>query len=320
MLMAQVPTVDELINDLMELRRGHGVLADDAPRRASTAVKGVCGIHGGDSEAVVRHKLVDRLTELTLELPEQYRAAVGAALALAPHSQERFLHQRMKWAATQMDRDHQRTANRRLQPGFRLLAEKLLLRWEAGDAPELDWYTVELDAVLRMDLDPPVLCETRTIRAIVDDLDEVTAQLTLPPYPSPEPPATVRARVVFGGEIVEKSVQTRTYAAFLVRFAEPLMSGDRHQYSVEFTGPRRSAFNPMYVMEPLRRCDRFDVRVKFSPDSQPHCIWRIDGLPPRRVDEHLPTPDPVRLDSVGEAFASFSGLVPGLSYGLQWDP
>lgn len=318
--MAQIPTVDELINDLMELRRGHGVLAEDAPRRAGPAVKEVCGVRSGDGEAVVRQKLIDRLAELTLDLPEQYRAAVGAALALAPHSQERFLHQRMKWAATQMDRDHQRTANRRLQPGFRLLAEQLLIRLEAGDASDLDWHTVELDAVLRMDLDPPVLCETRTIRALVDNLDEVTAQLTLPPYPSIEPPKAVRASVVFGGEIVEMTAQTRTYAAFLVRFAEPLMSGDRHQYSVEFTGPSRGGFNPMYVMEPLRRCDRFDVRVKFSLDSEPQSIWRIAGLPPRRVDEHLDTHDPIHLDSVGEAYASFSGLVQGLSYGLQWDP
>lgn len=318
--MAQVPTVDELINDLMELRRGHGVLADDAPRRSSPAIRELCGVRGGDGEAVVRQKLIDRLTELTLQLPDEYRPAVGAALALAPHSQERFLHQRMKWAATQMDRDHERTAHRRLQPGFRLLSEKLLIRWEAGSAPDPDWHTVELDAILRMDLDPPVLCETRTIRALVDDLDEVTAQLTLPPYLSTEPPAQVRAAVAFGGEIVEKIVQTNTYAAFLIRFAAPLMSGDRHQYSVEFTGPRRSAFNPMYVMEPLRRCDRFDVRVKFSPDAEPRAIWRISGLPPRRVDEHLPTDEPVHLDSVGEASASFGGLVQGLSYGLQWDP
>ena len=319
MPMAQIPTVDELIDDLMELRRGHGVLAEDAPRRAGSAVKRVCGVRGSDGEAVVRKKLIDRLTELTLELPEQYRPAVGAALALAPHSQERFLHQRMKWAAIEMDRDHQRTANRRLQPGFRLLAEQLLVRWDAGDTPDLDWHTVELDAVLRMDLDPPVLCETRTIRALVDNLDEVTAQLTLPPYPALDPPKPVRATVVFGGEIVEKSAQTRTYAAFLVRFAEPLMSGEQHQYSVEFTGPRRSAFNPMYVMEPLRRCDRFDVRVKFSPESAPTSIWRVCGLPPRRVDEHMSTDDPINIDSVGEASASFVGLVQGLSYGLQWE-
>lgn len=316
--MAQIPTVDELIEDLMELRRGHGVLADDAPRRAGSAVRLVCGVCDNDGEAVVRQKLIDRLTELTLGLPAQYRPAVGAALALAPHSQERFLHQRMKWAAIEMDRDHQRTANRRLQPGFRLLAEQLLVRWEAGETPDIDWHTVELDAILRMDLDPPVLCETRTIRSLVDNLDEVTIQLTLPPYPGFELPEPVRATVVFGGEIVEQSVQTRTYAAFLVRFAKPLMSGERHQYSVEFTGPRRSAFNPMYVMEPLRRCDRFDVRVKFAPESAPTSIWRVSGLPPRRVDEHTSTDDPIPIDSVGEAAASFSGLVQGLSYGLQW--
>lgn len=320
MPMAQVPTVDELIANLMELRRGHGLLAEDAPRRASRAVRELCGAEIGDSEAVIRQKLLDRLGELTLELPDYVRPVVGAALALPPHTQQRFLHQRMEWATKQIDRDHPRTAQRRLEPGLRLLAEQLLLRCTPETAPGPDWHTVGLDALLRMDLDPPVLTETRTIRALVDDLDEVTAQLTLPPHDHGQPFPQVHARMVFGGEIVERSVQTRTYAAFLIRLPEPLMTEKLHQYSVAFSGPPRAAFNPLYVMEPLRRCDHFNVRVKFSPEFAPATIWRVSGLPPRRVDEHLPTDELIHLDSVCEASATFSGLVQGLSYGLQWEP
>ena len=316
--MAQDQTVDSLIADLLDLRRGHGVLADDAPRRVSPSIRSLCGIGAGDSEAAVRQKLVDQLAELTLELPDYVRPVVGAALALPPHTQARFLHQRMKWAAEQIDRDHPRTATRRLEPGLRLLAELMLVRAPIKVTPGLEWHTVELDAMLRMDLDVPVLSESRTIVALVDSLDEVTAQLTLPPYPGTSEFQNVRATMVFGGEIVEQVASTRTHAAFLVRFPQPMMSEETHKYGVEFAGPPRDAFNPMYVMEPLRRCDRFCVRVRFAGDAAPSAIWRISGLPPRRVDEHTPTDEPVEVDSVGEASAEFTQLAPGLSYGLQW--
>lgn len=319
-LMTQIPTVDELISDLMELRRGHGLFAEDAPRRAGAGVRRQCGIEPDDTEAVVRRKLLLRLGDVAAELPDYVRPVVEAALAIAPETRHRFLHQRMQWAAKEIDRDHPRTAQRRLETGLRLLAEQLLLTPVPTALPDREWHTVRLDAVLRMDLDPPVLTETRTVKALVDNLDELSAQLSVPRSESDRPPARVRATMAFGGEIVEDSVQTRTHATFVIRLPAPLMIGERHQYSVEFTGPPRESFSPLYVMEPLRRCDHFSVRVKFTADTAPQAIWRISGLPPRRVDEFLPSEGIIKLDSVGEAIATFDGLIQGLSYGIQWNP
>ncbi len=319
MPMAQDP-VGDLVEGLLELRRGHGVLAEDAPKRVTDTVGRLCGVEDRDTDAVIRQKVLGRLAELTMALPDWVRPVVGAALALPPHSQERFLHQRMTWAAQQIDRDHPRTAHRRLEPGLRLLAEQLIIRSKSDTNPDMAWHTVELDATLRMDVDPPVLCENRTIRSLVDSLDEIKAQLSLPPNTSGVPYPPIAAAIVIGGEIVEPRMQTRTHAEFLIRLADPLAAGECHEYRIEFTGPPRTAFPPMYVMEPLRPCKRLSVRIKFPQGSAPTAIWRIAALTPRQVDEHYRNDQPIHLNNVGEATTTFTDLLPGLSYGILWDP
>ena len=75
-----------------------------------------------------------------------------------------------------------------------------------------------------------------------------------------------------------------------------------------------------YVFRPERRCDRFDLRVRFDRSRVPAWVRRVeaedvhsyntyDGVP---ADSEL-----VAVDHTGEATASFSGLRQHFGSGLQ---
>lgn len=313
------PTLAELVDNLMELRRGQGLLSDDAPDRAGPAIRALCGVNSDDSIAAIRQKLLGHLGDLSSELPDYVRPVIQAALALTPETRHRFLHERMQWAAGQVNRDHVRTANRRLEPGFRLLAERLMVAPPPTSAPTRDWHTRKLDAVLRMDLNPPTLRETRVIQTFVDEFDELVAEISAPRDPSAET-VELNASIIYGGEIVEEDKSSRNYAAFTIRLPEPLPIGAEHEYQIEFTGPPRSMMRPYYVLTPYRRCDKFSLRVRFPADSLPVKLWKLNGVPSRKVDDFAPTDELLHLDSIHEVSAAFTHLNVGLSYGIQWQP
>jgi hypothetical protein len=59
------------------------------------------------------------------------------------------------------------------------------------------------------------------------------------------------------------------------------------------------------------------VRVRFG-DRVPRRVWRIDGIPPRAIDDFDPRDQLLTPDRLGEVAAAFSGLRQGLSYGIRW--
>lgn len=75
---------------------------------------------------------------------------------------------------------------------------------------------------------------------------------------------------------------------------------------------------PYYVLNPLRRCEHFTVRVRFGRERKPESIWRLNGVPPRVVDDFSPNDDPLFIDRLGEVSLEFHNMQQGLSYGLQW--
>lgn len=130
--MSLPPATSDLVSELLDLRRGRGLFAEDVPQRAGWALRRQCGVLDGDLDSVVRSKLVSRLTETSSRLPFQVRAVVQAALAIPPEVRDENLSLRLKWAAGQIGRS-ERTALRRLKPGLCALAELL----QAVDADQL---------------------------------------------------------------------------------------------------------------------------------------------------------------------------------------
>jgi len=302
-------------DELLEIPRGRGMQAGDVADRIGPGLRRACGVTAADSAVTVRRKVGARLTELCERLPGDLKISVLAALALHPLANHQFMQDRMSWAAHQINRDHPRAAIRRMKVAFRILAEQLD---ELVDDPRLTqgWHVYSLRALLRMDLDPPQLVEERVIVASADDLDEIEIRLSAPGH-GPAADSPIEASVLYGGEITRTDRVTPSHRRFVVRLPKPLRAGEKHEYGVRFTAFPRALMPPFYVLTPLQPCDRFIVRVRFGADV-PRRIWRLDGIPPRAIDDFEPADGLLTADRLGEVALEFSRLHQGLSYGMRW--
>jgi hypothetical protein len=302
-------------DELQEIPRGRGMQAGDVAHRIGPGLRTACGVTAADSSAVVRRKVANRLVALCDRLPADLRISVLAALALHPMANHQFMQERMSWAAHQINRDHPRAAVRRMKVGFRILAEQLD---EFADDPALrqGWHVCSLHALLHMDVDPPELVEERAIVSSADNLAEIELRLSAPAsVPAADSP--IEATVLYGGEITRTERVTSSHRKFAVRLPTPMRAGERHEYGVRFSAYSRALMPPFYVMTPLQPCERFTVRVRFG-DDVPRRIWRLDGIPPRAIDDFEPDDALLSADRLGEVSLEFSGLHQGLSYGMRW--
>lgn len=301
-------------DELLEIPRGRGMLADDVADRIGRGLRAACGVTDADSPAAVRRKVGDRLVELCDRLPADLRISVLAGLALHPDADHQFMQDRMGWAARLINRDHPRAAVRRMKIGFRIIAEQLD---DSVDDPGINqgWHTGSLRALLRMDVDPPQLVEERVIVATADGLDEVALRLSAPGDGSTSP---VTATVLYGGEITGAERVAPSHHKFTLHLPEPLRAGEQHEYGVRFAACPRAAMPPYYVLTPLQPCAKFSLRVRFGTAALPTRLWRVEGIPPRAIDDYAPAEGLLTADRFGEVALEFSRLHQGLSYGVRW--
>jgi hypothetical protein len=318
--------VENTIKELVQLRRGHGLHGQDVFERIGPDLRRASGIGPSDARGEARQKLIGFLAEAVEALPSDLRISVQAALALAPASEERFLKDRMVWLGIQLDRDP-RTAARRVEAGFVLLAEQICNR-PAGQpvprateyAPE-GWHVERLSSILLLHNDPVQLMETRRIISDVEDLDCLSVSWSVPRTEDVPDSARIRVQTIYGGELREDpELSTQTYWSGRLALPHRLAKGEAHDYQVQVTSVARSLLVPYYVLSPYRRVDGFELRARFPLDDLPKRVWKLDGIPYRLVDERLNRTPEVRLDTLGEVVVSFTRLRQGLSYGLQWEP
>jgi hypothetical protein len=311
----------ELIRELQQLRRGHGLHAPDVMQRVGPLLSSVCGLDRSASTGDNRRLLVERISTSVNDLPTDLRLAVQAALALPPASQSRFLRERMQWLGERLDRDP-RTAMRRVESGLTLLAERLLSPvWGASPtenlyAPE-GWFVDSLRAVVLMQVDPVQLLETRRVTATRDGLEQLTVSWSVPPDGIVA--GDLRIDVLYGGELVrDERASTAAYWSGVIRLPRRLAAGESHEYQVLVTSAPRRFLRPYYVLTPFRRTDEFELRAKFHPAQQPDAVWALDGVPFQLIDENQPVGRLLAPDAVGEVTCRFRDLRQGLSYGLRW--
>lgn len=265
------------VHELNDLRRGRGCKAANLTARIGPRLRQVCAIEETDGPALVRRKVILRLTALCERLPDDLKTAASVALALGDEGAGEFLDRRISWLADHFDRDP-RTARRRVDTAFRLLGERLDDEQQAADDYGLDspdgWYVESLSAVLRMDLDPAELIEERRIVATVDDLKEITVSLRAPKGVLLADGDLIEAKMVSGGEIVQTHSVDPGHTRFVIRLPEPLQVGQRHDYSVRFASYPRSWTHPYDLLTPLHRCENFSVRVRLG-EGQPDLMWEL---------------------------------------------
>jgi hypothetical protein len=313
-------TTDVLLDELKGLRRGRAVYAPDISERVGDRLREVCGIDRSDPPGVIREKLTSRLGDLAGTLPDELRVATAAALAIHPKARHLLLQDRLRWLAEQMSRDG-RTARRRVDEGFARLAEaaagprRTTRMLPDGSGP--GWYVARFEAVLRMDLEVPVTHERRTVVAEWDGVVEIGLGLTLPREHGDFSDPELLVDVDFGGTLVRRHRAADDVFHWILALPEPLRAGETHEYGVTFSLPPGRPMRPHYVFTPARRCDEFDLRVRYG-ESAPSVIRRVEDCFHRELDGPIGPGLPLAPDSAGEVRATFSDLVVGFGYGIRW--
>jgi hypothetical protein len=310
---------NNLLEELQQLRRGHGLHAPDVLSRVGPNLVRILGLDQTSSTGARRGQLNERIEAMVSALPQDLRLAVQAALALPPADQSRFLRERMEWLGDQMNRDP-KTAMRRVQSGLALLAERMLLSSELDTADHYapdGWFVDSFRTTLILNRDPVELLETRRVISTVDGLDRITMAWSIPADAGVQ--NKLRVDLLYGGELQrDEQISTETFFSSTLILPRPLRAGETHEFQVRVTGPPRDKWSSYFVLTPFRRCDEFVLRVKFGIDDNPVQVWNLDGVPFQLVHENQPVGEVIVPDSAREILRLYRNLRPGLSYGLRW--
>lgn len=310
--------------EVKALRKGRGLAAGELNTRLGTRLRELTGGVSAEADpAQVRRALASELTAHADRLPDELRIAVMASLGLSAATRSMpFFGHRVSWLAAQLSRDR-RTALRRIEDAERLLAEEIVteLRRRRGrpDATADGWYVDTFSAVLLLDGETPEAFERRRIVATRPGLDEIAVSLDVP-RDADERRMTLHAKVTAGGELVRADEPSRSRTQFIIRLPEPLQPGQAHEYEMNVRVPPGQRMRPYYIFTPERRCDSFELRVRFDRRRLPAWVRRVEGEPVRVYEEVRTFGEQVPVDGTGEARATFANPAMHLGYGLQWQP
>jgi hypothetical protein len=324
--------------ELKALRKGRGLRGDVADRigpllcELATGTAPQPGTEAapalGSDAADVRRALADKLAKLAEQLPDDLGLAILAALALHDATRNmRTYERRREWLADQIHRVP-RTAERRIDRAQEQLAQDIASELKAQRArpPAPDdadqWYIEKFTALLILDGDHPEAIERRTIRSRVDGLTELTIALDVP-VAAGEPRLPLNLEAIEGGrlDITEDTARTRT--RYVIRLPRPLNSGDTHEYAtrVQVLDDDEQPMRDYYVLRPERRCDHFDLRVRFNRTRLPAWVRRVADEDVYSYYTYSDVPAPherIAIDIYGEVTQTFDRLRTHYGYGLQW--
>jgi Helix-turn-helix domain len=195
----------------------------------------------------------------------------------------------------------------------------------AGEAARPDagaadgWIIESFSALLRLDADPVEAAEFRRIVATVDGLGELVTSLSVPRQSGDSGQShDLESELLYGGSLQRRAQPYDSYFQNVIVLPHPLRSGDRHEYAIRHRIPRGQQMASHYVHVPYRRSDRFELRVRFGASQQPREIWVLRDAPTAVIYAREPSAETLMPDRFGEVQVTFTGLRPGLGYGISW--
>jgi len=294
----------ELVQELKTLRKGRG-LAGRLDGRVGPFLRSACAVSSGDGQVAIREKVSGRITELAAQLPDDLRLAALAAFAISAEARQPLYQDRVRWAASRVDRDP-RTVRRRVDEAIVLLAELA----SASSSPVVSssdrWHTASLS--IACVVDELLVLERRRIVADQEGLEFVDLAVSLP---SGRPSVSV----LYGGSLVDRGMETSSRWGYGLELPRPLSRGESWESAVLLRPP---SLRPYMVSVPRQPCESFDLRVRFG--SPPSGVWVLEGAFQRDVSDPGYRGRPEQVDSSGEVHLRFSRLTPGLAYGVRWAP
>ncbi|SEF36859.1 hypothetical protein SAMN05421837_111280 [Amycolatopsis pretoriensis] len=292
----------ELVQELKTLRKGRG-LAGRVDDRVGPYLRSACAVSSDDGQVAIREKVTELISELAAHLPDDLRLAALAAFAICAEARQPLYQDRVRWAASRVDRDP-RTVRRRVDEAIVLLAE---LAWSSSSpvvSPSDRWHTTSLS--IACVVDEPLVLERRRIVADQEGLEFLDLAVSLP---AGQPAVTV----LYGGSLVDRGMETSSRWGYGLELPRPLSRGESWECAVLFRPP---SISPYMVSVPRQRCDAFDLRVRFG--GAPPAVWALEGAFQRDVSDPGYEGRPEQVDSTGEVHLRFRGLTPGLAYGVRW--
>ena len=295
-------------------------MAGDLLERVGPTLRAVSGIADSPGEDEARRRLVTFLSDLADELPEDLRLALRVGLALHEDVQYRFLEERMGWLATKLDRDV-RTARRRVDEAIRSAENMRAITVPSGDGYAHDgWYLERFRALLYLDGTQPTAIEERKVVARHDSLSEIVISTSIPcPAGADRERHHADLTILYGGSVARLERPSNTYFRYFVRLPHPLKRGQSHEIGVSVTIPADQPINPRYALQPLRRCDEFDLRIRFGESNRLTGVWNLAGIPRGMADDFASASARVDLDDAGEIHLHYQHLLVGMVYGARWE-
>jgi hypothetical protein len=311
-----------LTEELKRLRKGRGVRAANIGERTGPGLRRLCGIRPDDGPIAVRERLAGTLRDLSTRLPDDLRLALLVALGLHDSATEARLGERLDWLAGRLARDA-RTARRRADQACELLAEAAgvpLTRPPLPAWPGDGWYVRRFTALVRLDGNAPEVTETRTIVAVRDGIGELDTEFSLPRHPADRRPThELGVSLLYGGRLVRRLRRSESHFTFAVELPSTLAEGEQHEYALRLRVPVGQPVRSHYVFIPHRRCDLFEMRLRFHPQRVPRRLWRVADTPVRVMDDAEPSDELLRPDAAGEIHQIFPDPRQGFAYGAQWN-
>ncbi|MGC5321170.1 hypothetical protein ACPXB5_20805 [Micromonospora arida] len=316
---------DGLMSELAALCRGRGLHNDQIAAAIGPELRISCGVSAEDRPAVVRQKVQSRITTLAEQMPPDLKLVALASFGLHPVAVGRFLRVRLQRVSEQLQRD-ERTVRRYADQALRLMTDLLA----AADAtplaasPTMDrsrtgWVIEEFAAVFRLDGARPEAYEHRAIVAVEDGLSRVVAAVSLPRPPADVVDADrhVDLDILYGGRVTRRDRLGPSHLQWGIELAEPVPRGGRHEYGLRYVLPDARTIVPRYVFVPMHPCHRFRLVARF-PTNGNSAPRRLDGVPPRVLDDLASAGEAAKPDRFGELAMEFRDLRQGLAYGVNW--
>lgn len=311
----------EAVNALKVLRRGRGLAEVGLGRDPGPLLRDYCRVEESDLPAEVQRKLADWMRSASELWPRDVRDAFLVAYGLHEDAQQRFLTDRMEWAAVNLVGRDPRTLERWVVEAIRLLARSI----EGGSGSEngVDgavaavWRTSELRVCLSLDLPVPEAFETRRIVAESAVVTELDLAISVPAGSDGVLRDDARGfelDVFYGGRLAGLAMESSDRYGLRLRLSKPLRAGESHEYGLRY---RAEMAHPHYVCVPRYPCDSFELRVRFGA-NRPEYVRRLDGAFQNDSTDPTAIGSEVLLDACGELCVGFSDLKPGFAYGVKW--
>jgi hypothetical protein len=318
--------VDELVEELKALRRGHGIGAIDLKAHTGPRLCAAAGVAPADTADQVRRKVRTLIEELIRQLPEGLLPALRTAFNLSGGGPEhpRYLA-RVEQYAQQQGVDS-RTVQRQIDLAIKQMAELAASYAEHGEvraARQPPWRTTHLKVFLSFDLPVPEMFKIWRVMALRDGLAELELGMTLTPpagWTGEGSLEDLGVDLLHGGQLTGRTMRSSNRVAVCLRPPDPLNRFEQHEYALRVKLPPERGIAPLLACTPNYECDSFDVSIRFSRDSLPVRIWRLPGVSPLEVDDARANRMPITPNVFCEVHESFTDLEPRLSYGVGWEP